>query len=102
MFLRPKVVSAKVERKMPPRRQPMKKEEAGRPVIKESLGFRCHSETMEESVKMVMKSCWESKNQAKETRRVWRNWERLNFSKQSSIVESLVDLGWERRGVEAE
>ena len=74
----------------------MKKEEAGRPVSMGSLGLRAHSEMMEEweeppcgaaSVKTVMKVWWPSKNQAKETRRAWRNWERLKSDKQRSIVE---------------
>ena len=48
-------------------------------------------------------NCWASKIQVKENRRVWKNWERLKYGKQSLIVELrdgsldlLVDLGWER------
>ena len=55
MFLRPKVVSANVDSANPPTTQPMKYEEAGRPVSMGSSGFKFHSEMMEESVKTVMK-----------------------------------------------
>ncbi|TYH34917.1 hypothetical protein ES332_D13G158300v1 [Gossypium tomentosum] len=43
MFLRPRVESASVASASPPARQPMKKAEAGRPVMKEGAHSRPHS-----------------------------------------------------------
>lgn len=47
MFFLPSLESARVEKRMPPRRQPRKKEEAGRPEVKGEQ-WRDQSEMMEE------------------------------------------------------
>lgn len=49
VFLRPREESARVARAKPPRRQPRKKKEEGRPEKKEEAQYKSHSETMEES-----------------------------------------------------
>lgn len=50
MFLRPSEVSASVARTSPPTRQPMKKSEAGSPVITGLAHSKHHSDMMEELV----------------------------------------------------
>lgn len=92
MFFRPNDVSASVDKISPPTRQPVKNEEAGRPVRSWASGFKAHSEIMEEdddmaSVKTEIKVCWASKAQARETRKDWRNWKELNLERQCSTVE---------------
>lgn len=49
MFLRPRVESARVERRRPPTMQPIKNEEAGRLLMKEAAHIRFHSEIIEVS-----------------------------------------------------
>ena len=49
MFFRPNVESASVAKASPPTKQPMKKEEAGKPVIMEDLHCKFHSEIMDDS-----------------------------------------------------
>ena len=47
MFLRPSEESASVARTSPPTKQPMKKEEAGKPVIMEGTHSKFHSDMIE-------------------------------------------------------
>lgn len=47
MFLRPSDESASVERTSPPTRQPMKKEEVGKPVMIDPAHSRFHSDMMD-------------------------------------------------------
>ena len=49
MFFRPNFESASVAKASPPTKQPMKKEDAGKPAIMEDLHCKSHSEIIEDS-----------------------------------------------------